>query len=464
MVALPLLNGVVAGADAGLELAYPVNLEPVPTDNGISSGFMRSAAGAVQVATGPGVDRGAINWDGVLYRVMGTKLVKVAADYSLTEIGDVGAGGPVRMDYGFDRLAINSGTKLFYYNGTTLDQVTDADLGPVVDMLWMDGYYITSDGTSIVVTDLADPYAVNPLKYGSAEEDPDMIVALFKLRGELYVLGQYTIQVFSNVGGSGFPFAANAAATVPVGCVGPNARCAFYQTLAFVGSGREEAPGVYILDGGRASKISTRFVDDEISKVSDQTSIILEQRMSRDERRLLVHLPDKTLVYCANASRISGQLCWYVARSGIGMKKPYRPRFTTYCYNQWICGDTQSAAIGRLDETTSKQFGEEAGWKLETLLVYNGGKPGILHSVELVGLPGRAAMGEKPIAFMSTTIDGTSWSVERAASTGARGETGRRVQWRPHRRFNNYMGVRFRGASDALAGWASCEAQVQALA
>ncbi len=464
---VPLIAGAKAGQDGGFSVSYPVNLEPVPSETGISKGYMRSAAGVVQFASVPGIDRGGINWNGVLYRVCGTKLVKIGQSGVVTILGDVGGSGQVVMDYGFDRLAINSGNNLYYWDGMTLTQVTDPNLGPVKDFLWINGYYATTDGTSIVVTDLADPFSINPLKYGSAEEDPDMVVGLFKLRGELYALGQYTIQVFSNVGGSGFPFQANTAATVPVGIVGRDAKCRYYRTLAFVGQEREgetpTAPAVYLMDGGSATKISTREIDDQLAKVADLSSIVCESRTYRDERRLLIHLGDRTLVYCANASRISGEACWYTARSGLGMNKVYRARNAVFCYNEWICGDTETANVGKLDEKTSTQFGEESGWRFETIFVYNQARCGILHTLELVGLPGRAALGEKPVAFMSTTMDGQSWSIERSASTGARGDTAKRVQWRPHRRFNNYIGLRFRGASNALAGWAACEVEVEPL-
>jgi len=429
----------------------------------MSEGYLRTAPGAATFGTGPGIDRGAINWNGVLYRVMGTKLVSVSASGAVAILGDVGGTGPVSLDYGFDRLGINSGTNLYYWNGTTLAQVTDPDLGQVFDMLWMTGYFITTDGTSIVVTDLADPTAVNPLKYGSAEEDPDQVEGLFKLRGELYALGRYTIQPFSNIGGSLFPFAANTGATVAVGICGPRAKCAFYQTLAFTGSGRGEATAVYLLDGGNALKISTRPIDDELAKVADQSSITMEGRMSRDERRLLVHLPDKTLVYMANASRIAGEPVWYIAASGIAMDQQYRPQNAVLCYGKWICGDMASSSLGVLDESISTHFGDPTGWRFDTQLLYNASKGAIAHTLELVGLPGRAPSGEEPVALMSTTLDGETWSIERACSTGKRGDRARRVQWRPHRRFSNYMGCRFRGSSDGVSGWAVLNAEVEGL-
>jgi hypothetical protein len=114
----------------------------------------------------------------------------------VVQLGDVGGSGPVTLDYSFDRLIIRSGTSLYYWNATIgLVLVTDPDLGPVVDCMWVDGYTMTTDGTAIVVTELNDPTSVLPLKYGSAEEDPDPVTGLIKVRNEPYILGLNTIQV-----------------------------------------------------------------------------------------------------------------------------------------------------------------------------------------------------------------------------------------------------------------------------
>jgi hypothetical protein len=170
---IQILNGIYTDNGPDLRTSYPVNMVPVPKQSGISAGFLRPGDGIVANGTGPGIDRGGINWNGVCYRVMGTKLVTVASNGAVTVLGDV--GGPVNtlvtMDYSFDRLAIASGGRLYYWNGA-LTQVTDPDLGVVLDVVWVDGYFMTTDGTSLVVTELSDPTQVNPLKYGSSEVDP----------------------------------------------------------------------------------------------------------------------------------------------------------------------------------------------------------------------------------------------------------------------------------------------------
>jgi hypothetical protein len=87
----------------------------------------------------------------------------------------------------------------------TLTQNTDPDLGTVLDVVWVDGYWMTTDGEFLVVTDLTNPLAVDPFKYGSSEVDPDPVKALLKVRNEVYALNRHTIEAFDNVGGCGLP-------------------------------------------------------------------------------------------------------------------------------------------------------------------------------------------------------------------------------------------------------------------
>jgi len=463
MPQIPLLSGIRSTQQADFAVTYPINLEPVPMDNGISKGYLRTAAGATSWVEGPGNDRGGIVWKGQLYRVMGTKLVLVTQAGVVTVLGDVGGSGPVSMTYGFDRLAVRSGTSLYYWDGATLTQVTDPDLGQCLDVLWMDGYYVSSDGTSIIVTQLSDPTSIDPLKYGSAESDPDMITGLIKLRSELYVLGQNTIEVFTDVGGSGFPFARSDGATIPIGCVGPQAKTLFAESFAFVGSARNDAPGIWVAQGGSAQKISTRAIDDLLAIEPNQPGIALERRVARDEERLIVHLSDRSFAYLRRASEAAGVEVWHELRSGQGMTKAYRPRNIVYAYGEWVVGDTESGMIGKLDDSDGRHFGEAVGWSFNTQLVYNAAKGGIIHSLEMIGLPGRGQAGDASV-FFSYTADGQQWSIERAISLGAPNERAKRIQFRPHKRFSNYLGLRFRGDSSALAGWSALEAEIESLA
>jgi hypothetical protein len=464
MVSIPLLSGIIANEQAEFVQSLPVNLEPIIIDSGISKGMLRSATGCVSIATGPGIDRGGIAWNGTLHRVMGTKLVSIDHNGSITVLADLPGSGAVTMTYGFDRLAIRSGTTLYYWDGASLDTVTNSNLGSCLSVVWMSGYFVSTDGTSIVVTDLANPLNVNPLKYGSAEQDPDPIVALFRVRNELYALGGNTVEVYTldANAGAGFPFQVNEGATIPVGCLNPQAVCDFQQSFAFVGGGRNQANGVWLAQGGTGQKLSTRLIDDAIAGLADTTRVALESRISRDEERLILHLEDRSFAYFVTASAKAGEPVWIELRSGTGMNEPYRMRNAIYCYGKWFVGDYASAQIGLLEDGVVGHFGEPAGERADTMMLYNEGNGAIIHELELIGANGR--VGQDPQVFLSFTTDGETYTMERACSSGPKARRSRRVSWRPHKRVQRYIGLRLRSDGSGLQSWAALEASIEPLA
>lgn len=464
---IPILNGIYADNGPDLRTSYPVNLVPVPKKSGISAGFLRPGDGIVGNGTGPGVDRGGINWNGVCYRVMGTKLVTVASNGAVTVLGDV--GGPVNtlvtMDYSFDRLAIASGGRLYYWNGT-LTQVTDPDLGVVLDVVWVDGYFMTTDGTSLIVTDLTDPTQVNPLKYGSSEVDPDPVVALLKLRNEVYALNRNTIEVFDNVGGDFFPFQRIDGAQVQKGVIGTFGCCVFVEMIAFLGSGRNEEPGIYLGGNATAQKISTQEIEQLLLNYTEAqlATVKLEARNDRAHQHLYVHLPDRTIVYDAAASAELGEQVWFtLTTSTVGFSQ-YRARNLVWAYDKWLIGDPQSNAIGYLVDNIGTHWGQIVRWEFGTLIVYNESNGAIFNELELVSLTGRVALGVDPIITTSYSVDGVAWSQDRPLRVGTTGNTTKRLAWFQQGHMRNWRIQRFRGDSQAHLSFVRLEAQIEPLA
>lgn len=464
-VQVPILSGIYADARARFRVRYPRNLVPVPQAQGISAGYLAPADGIATFGAGPGLDRGGINWDGVCYRVMGTKLVRVEESGAVNVLGDVGGGGAVTMDYGFDALAIWSGGRLYYWDGD-LRRVSDPDLGTVIDGKWFAGYYVSTDGVSIVVTDLGDKFSVNPLKYGSSEADPDPVLAIDELRNEVYSLGRYTIEAFQNVGGSGFPLQRIDGAHVPVGIVGTHAYAQFLQTFAFVGSARNEPPAVYLMAPGSAQQISTSEIDQILATLTDDelAALLVETRVDKGHRHLLVHTPTQTLVYDAAASSSAREPVWFTLDSGdLGGPRAYRARGLVWCYGRWLCGDTESSSVGALTADTADHYGAKIGWDFGTPVVYNGGRGAIVHQVELVALTGGVPLGVDPVVWSSYSTDGQTWGVERPRKAGQAGERDKRLIWRNCGMLRNWRVQRFRGTSDARLSFARLEVQVEAL-
>jgi hypothetical protein len=467
---IPILNGIYTDNGPDLRTSYPINMVPVPKQSGISNGFLRPGDGLVANGSGPGVDRGGINWNGICYRVMGTKLVTVASNGTVTVLGDV--GGPtdtlVTFDYSFDLLAIASGTRLYYWDpvAATLTQNTDPDLGIVLDVVWVDGYFMTTDGEFLIVTELTNPLDVNPLKYGSSEVDPDPVVALLKLRNEIYALNRNTIEVFDNIGGTLFPFNRIDGAQIQKGVVGTFACCVYMEQIAFLGSGRNEAPSIYMGAAATAQKISTQEIDELLLNYTEaQLALVkMEARNDKAHQHLYVHLPDRTLVYDGAASQVLGEAVWFTLTTTVVGFSQYRARNLVYAYDKWLVGDPQSSNIGYLVDTIGTHWGQKVRWEFGTLIVYNEGNGALFHELELVSLTGRVALGIDPQISTSYSLDGLSWSQDRFIRAGTIGNTKKRLAWFQQGSMRNWRIQRFRGDSDSHIAFARLEAQIEGLA
>jgi hypothetical protein len=456
---IPLLSGVYTDTDLRFRTNYPVNLTPIPTPSGISNLYLKPSDGVVQTATGLGSDRGAINWNGDCYRVSGDRLIKMTSESSVTDLGAVGGTTQVSMDYSFDRLAIASNNNLYYYDGSTLSQVTDPDLGTVIDVIFIDGYFMTTDGEFLVVTDLSDPFSVNPLKYGSSEVDPDPVVAIKKIRNEVYAVNRYTIEVFDNVGGEFFPFQRIDGAQIPKGCVGTHACCVYDNFLCFIGGGRNESVGVYMGGGAQAAKISTQEVDTLFEDLTEAqlAAVVMESRTDKSNQFLYIHLPDRTLVYDAAASKATNAAVWHVLTSSPTAFSQYLARNFVYAFDKWVCADPTSNKIGTLSGSTSEHWGVTVRWEFDTVIFYNQGTGAVFHELELVALDGTTS---DTAISTSHSFDGQTFSEDAGATAG----NSLRISWRRQGRMRQWRIQRFKGDSDARLSIAALEARLEPLA
>lgn len=464
---IPILSGIYTTADApDLRVNYPLNWIPVAKDSGISAGYLRPADGIVQFGTGVGIDRGGINWNGVCYRVMGTKLVSIDSNGASTVLGDVDGSTPVTMDYSFDRLAIASAGKLYYWNGTTLTQVTDVDLGTVVDFCWVDGYFLTTDGTYLIVTELNDPLSVNPLKYGSSEADPDPVKAVLKLRNEIYALNRYTIEVFENTGGANFPFSRISGGQIQKGTIGTHSCCVFMDAIAFLGGGRNESPSIWVGVNGNTNKISTTDIDFLLQSYTEEqlASVIMEARTDRGHQMLYIHLPDQTLVFDGGVSKVLDRAVWFTLSSGLLEKSIYKARNFVWCYNKWLVGDPTSNNHGYLTQSLSSHYGQPVGWEFNTAIIYNETNGAVFHKLELVCLSGRNVFGSNPQIWTQYSLDGVQWSMEKSINIGLRGDRLKPMAWFQQGTMRRWRVQRFRGTSDSFMAVARLEATIEPLA
>ena len=466
---IPILSGIYADNTPELRTAYPVNLVPVPKQSGISNGFLRPADGIVSSGTGAGIDRGGINWNGELYRVMGTKLVKIKSTGTIIVLGDVGGDDElVTFDYSFDELAVTSDGFIYFWNGTTLTQGNYplVTIGPIIDFCFIDGRYMLTDGERLFVTDIGDPFTIGAFAFEEPIADPDPVTSLLRLRNEVYAINRFTMEVYDNLGNTNpFPFGVIQGAQIQKGCVGVHACCIYLDSVAFLGSGRNEAPSIYIGAAATTTKISTQEIDNLLLEYTEPELVLvqLEARNDKNHQHLYVHLPDRTIVYDSAASQALQTPVWFTLTSSLVGFSKYQARNMVWVYDKWMVGDPLSSNIGYLVQDIGSHWGQQVYWEFGTIMFYNEGNGALIQQLELVSLTGSVELGTNPQISTSYTVDGKAFSQERFISVGTFGSN-KRLSWFQQGHMNNFRIQRFKGDSDAHVSFIRLEAKIEGLA
>jgi hypothetical protein len=166
----------------------------------------------------------------------------------------------------------------FYYNGTTVTKITDADYPAttVRGIAYLDGtYYVMDPDGQIFGSDpLNTPTSWTSLNKIRAQMEPDGGVALARLLNYIVAFGTYTTEFFFDAGNPspGSPLAPYTSGMLNIGCAVASSVVQSNNQLFFVGVTKQRGRSVYSLTGTNPQVLSTPSVErilnaDDLSEV-----------------------------------------------------------------------------------------------------------------------------------------------------------------------------------------------------
>ena len=313
-----------------------INLYPHQplTEGSISAGALFRTPGISQLQyIGIGAGRGFHKFQKseILFQVSGNQLISQTSYNSTpTLIGTISGSGPVSMaDNGLVLCIIVPGSTGYFYTIATgiLSTITD----PVfVDFQSQQGgvtSVCTKDGRFVYTTDLefflGSVPATNSgkdfdaLDYEDAEVNPDPIVRALEINNELYIFNSETTELYSNIGGSAFPYQRISGATVDKGLKSRFGVVSFDRSFMFLGNSKYELPAIWMTTSGAAQKVSTTCIDTLLQSYTDtQLKAVRAWTYMQDGHRFAGWtLPDQTIVFDSTASESKGIPIWHVRQS-----------------------------------------------------------------------------------------------------------------------------------------------------
>lgn len=397
-------------------------LEPAPPLAKTFAAVPQSYGIASRGTVGTGPFRGGVVINGVPYVVSGSKLYSIDSNLEATELGTMPGGGYVDMAGDETHVMLVTGGSGYYWNGSTLQLISDPDLPPIDWVEVLDGYFVVgeTDSGRFFVSANRNPGSWDALDFATTERYPDNNVAGIVDHGEFTAFGKESGQVFYNSGDADFPLSSVPSGQFEVGCMSRFGPAKIDNGICFPGNDGI----VYRLSGYNPQRISTHAVEQWIEDAADKDFHGIAWSEAGHKFYALTSTSG-TFVY-----DLSTQL-WHERQSFRATQ--WNALFVLRAYNKWIVGERESNRLGELDATTFTEWGEVLRSSCASPSLGEDNRRVLNSRLELIfeqGVGLTSGQGADPQVMLRWSDDGgRTWSNEHWRSMGRIGEFRARAVW-----------------------------------
>jgi len=342
--------------------------------------------------------------------------------------------GRVSMaDNGVEVFVADGVSKGYVYNLTTLafTAVTDADAVISDTVTFLDGYFIVSKTVSGQFN-FSDGYAGlnwQSTSFATAESNPDRLTAVIAERGLLGLFGEFTLEIWSNVGTSPVPFARVQGTTQEWGLAARWSLCKFDETVIFLGRNRLGQVSVIRLTGMQAARVSPPDLDQAINGYSAFADATGFSYMLSGHAMFQLNFPTagKSWLYDGKTG------AWSELESA-GITR-HRAELSAQHLGAIRVADYSNGKIYTLSPDVYADNGAEIAREIQSGHSYSADYDALFMSELRLDMETGAGLatgqGSDPQVMLSISHDaGHTWGVERWTSAGKIGEYRTRARWR----------------------------------
>lgn len=353
--------------------------------------------------------------NGTPYVIAGDGLYTLSSTGTVAFLGSVAivAGGFITIATSSTQVAVSSaGHGYVGALSGPIAEISDPDfIGNPVSVEHIDGYFLWcfADGR-IQVSSLLAGTDYDALDFASAEGAPDGLVRGVADHREAWLFGSDTIEIWYNSGEADFPFRRRDGAFLERGCLAGATIAKLDNSLVWLGNDRI----VYKVDQYAPIRVSTHEVE-----------LALAESGRADEARAwcytqeghwfyVLWLPNRAALVYDAATQL-----WH-ERLSYG-RDHWSGGAGCMAYGKSLLGDCDGANVYELDLDTYADNGGVLRSEITYAPIYNDGRwmffRSVQHEME-VGVGLATGQGDAPVAMLSWSDDGRTWSNERDVPIG----------------------------------------------
>lgn len=363
--------------------------------------------------------RAMINLGGFIMVACGGKLISFDTQGIRLTIGDI-EDGETYMAVNRTQVAIVVNGKYYVSNGVSVAEYSTGAVTTPYSVTSADGYMIViGDGGGgrdiIQISALDDATTFDAAEFAAAEYRPDPLVTAWFDHGEIYLLGEETVERWYNSGAADFPFARNQGAIIEIGVENGLTVAEADNSIFWVTPDKKVARVL----GSDPQWISTP----EIKEALEGSTITGGFTFSDQghEFYAITREGDTTLVY----DMLTG--LWHERSSGLDYG-PWLAQNSLLFYGVQYFG-CSNGKIAFISSTDFTDFGETLPAEAVAPLVVNKGRYFRVTRFYLDIEGGVGGIGRQPQVMLQVSRDGYTWGPEMWRAVGKLGQYARRAQW-----------------------------------
>jgi hypothetical protein len=307
---------------------------------------------------GSGADRGMVVYLGQIYKVSGTSLISITSAGVATVRGSVPGSASCIFAISYDDaiagygLLIATEGKRYYYNQSTVTEITDADLstGYSVAVINDVAIYDNLDGILTHSTNAA-PTTISAF-FAETNTTPDGIVRVYVWGQIVFVFGSASIeQWFYNGATTEFIFTRQEQATIPIGLAAKDSLASDELYMYFLGSDRQFKK----LRGSLPEPISSPGIANELARMTTVDDCRAWCMTIGEQSYYVATFPTegKSFLYSSTYNY------WVNLAYGTDSDNParYLGNSYVYAYNRHFVADYRNGNVYELDPLTYTDAG-----------------------------------------------------------------------------------------------------------
>lgn len=402
----------------------------------------RRSAGLTQFAvTGRTGYRGAILMPGALYVAELNRLISVAANGAVSDIGALAGALPVTFARNnlnpTPQLAIVTENGAFYSSGGSAPVAwPDANLPVPNSVAFQDGYFFWTIGDGRAFASGLNSSSVNSLAFVTIQSrSSDALIRGVAYKGVMLFFKTSSCEAWNDTANASPAFPYSRLQVIDRGLLGANAisgwQDGFGQLLWVADDG-----GVYRFTDATSfglQKVSSPDVDRAIAAVADKTTLIAGCYVKEGKSIWYLSSPTWTWEFNLNTEKWNERDSF---QSGNNTGSPFslwRGQGGTLAFGKWILGDLLTGNLGFIDPTSQQEFGQPVRMRMESGEVANFPNRTRVGRADFnwvtgVGMASGTASQQNPQIEISWSDDGGSrWKYPVLRKLGAQAHAGQRV-------------------------------------